>query len=77
MIDLLKKAGSEKNSFLVSGNLSLGISISQSVARYRFSNYLNGVEYSGVTVNIENSTKIVSFEDMRVFGKKSEIQAST
>ena len=69
MIDLLMKAGSQKDSFLASGNLSLRISTSQSIARYRFSNYLNGVEYSGVTVSIENSTKIVSFEDNRIWEK--------
>jgi hypothetical protein len=69
MIDLMEKAGSEEDSFVVSGNLSLRISITQSVARYQFSNYLNGVEYSGVAVNIENSTQIVSFEDARVWQK--------
>jgi hypothetical protein len=69
MIDLMKKAGSEEDSFVVSGNLSLRVSTSQTIAHYRFSNYLNGVEYSGVRVSIENSTKIVSFEDYRVWEK--------
>ena len=48
MIDLMKKVGSEKNLLEVSGNLSLRISINPSLAHYRFSNYLNGVEYTGV-----------------------------
>jgi hypothetical protein len=69
MIDLMKKVGSEKDSFEISGNLSFGISITQSGANYQFSNYLNGVDYSGVTVGIGNSTGDVYFEDTRVWEK--------
>jgi hypothetical protein len=69
MIDLLKKAGSEKDLFVVSGNLSLRISIWQSLVQYRFSSYLNGVEYSGVAVGFENSNGGVFFDDYRVWQK--------
>lgn len=69
MIDLMKKVGSEKNLLEVSGNLSLQISIYPSLAHYRFSNYLNGVEYTGVTVSMGNSTGDVFFDDYRVWQK--------
>ena len=67
MIDLMKKVGSEKNLLEVSGNLSLRISINSLLAEYRFSNYLNGVEYTGVTVSMGNSSGDVFFEDYRVW----------
>ncbi len=67
MIDLMKKVGSEKNLLKVSGNLSLRISISPLLAEYRFSNYLNGVEYAGVTVSMGNSSGDVFFDDYRVW----------
>jgi hypothetical protein len=69
MIDLVKKVGSEKNLLEVSGNLSLRISISPLLAEYRFSNYLNGVEYTGVTVSMGNSSGDVFFDDYRVWQK--------
>ncbi len=69
MIDLMKKVGSEKNLFEVSGNLSLRISINPLLAHYRFSNYLNGVEYTGVSVSMGNSSGDVFFDDNRVWQK--------
>jgi hypothetical protein len=69
MIDLMKKVGSEKNSLEVSGNLSLRISISPQLAEYRFSNYLNGVEYTGVTVSMGNYSGDVFFDDYRIWQK--------
>ena len=69
MIDLMQKVGSERNLLEVSGNLSLRISISPSLAHYRFSNYLNGVEYTGVTVSMGNSSGDVFFNDYRVWQK--------
>jgi hypothetical protein len=69
MIDLMKKVGSEKNLLEVSGNLSLRISINPSLAEYRFSNYLNRVEYTGVTVSMGNYSGDVFFDDYRVWQK--------
>src|SRR5665647_277920 len=65
----MKQVGSEKNLLEVSGNLSLHISISPSLVQYRFSNYLNGVEYTGVTVSMGNSSGDVFFDDYRVWQK--------
>src|SRR5665647_1097032 len=65
----MKQVGSEKNLLEVSGNLSLHISISPSLVQYRFSNYLNGVEYTGVTVSMGNYSGDVFFDDYRVWQK--------
>jgi hypothetical protein len=69
MVDLMKKVGSEKSVLEVSGDLSLKISFSSHLAEYRFSNYLNGVEYTGVTVSMGNSSGDVFFDDTRVWQK--------
>lgn len=69
MIDLMKQVGSEKNILEVSGNLSLRISVNQLLAEYQFSSYLNGVEYTGVTVSMSNSSGDVFFDDYRVWEK--------
>ncbi len=69
MEDLMVKAGSEKNTFLVLGNESLRITVhSSGLAEYKFSNYIEGVEYTGVSVAMSNSSsRDVFFTDSRAF----------
>jgi hypothetical protein len=72
MVELMKKVGSEKNVLEVLGDLSLRISISPNLANYQFSNYINGVEYSGVIVSMGNSSGDIFFDDTRVWQKIGE-----
>lgn len=69
MEDLMVKVGSEKNTFQVSGNESLRITVlSDGFGEYKFSNYLEGVEYTGVSVAMGNSSsRDVFFTDSRAF----------
>ncbi len=69
MENLMVKVGSEKNSFQVSGNESLRITVlSDGLGEYKFSNYLEGVEYTGVSVAMGNSSgRDVFFKDSRAF----------
>lgn len=64
MVTLLKQVGSEQNVFQASGNLSLRILGYSNTAEYRFSNYLNGVEYSGISI-AQTSTGAIFFTDNR------------
>jgi hypothetical protein len=81
MVELLKKVGSEKIGLQVDGNLSLRISLYQSgLGIYQFSNYLNGVEYTYVSIGMDNQTTgDVFFTDSRVFQKigNTQINVST
>jgi hypothetical protein len=69
MEDLMVKVGSEKNTFQVSDNESLRITVlSDGFGSYKFSNYLEGVEYTGVSVDMGNSSRRdVFFTDSRAF----------
>jgi hypothetical protein len=69
MEDLMVKVGSEKNIFQVSGNESLRIIVlSDGLGTYKFSNYLNGVEYTGVSIAMGNSSsRDLFFTDSRAF----------
>jgi hypothetical protein len=69
MEDLMTNVGSEKNVLEVCGNESLEITVlSDGFGEYTFSNYLNGVEYTGVSVSMGNSSSSdVFFTDSRVF----------
>jgi hypothetical protein len=71
MEDLMEKVGSEKNVLEVFGNESLRITVlSDGFGEYKFSNYLNGVEYTGVSVSMGNSSsRDVFFTDSRAFKK--------
>ena len=71
MEDLMAKVGSEKNVLEVWGNESLRITVlSDGFGEYKFSNYLNGVEYTGVSVSMGNSSRRdVFFTDSRAFQK--------
>jgi hypothetical protein len=51
MAALLQQVGSEQSTFHVIGNLSLRIQLYSNTGEYRFSNYINGVEYSGVSIS--------------------------
>jgi hypothetical protein len=66
MVDLMEKVGSDKTAFEVSGNQSLRITLSSDgFGEYQFSNYLNGVEYTGVTISMGKPTSDVFFTDSR------------
>jgi hypothetical protein len=68
MVDLMEKVGSDKTAFEVSGNQSLRITLSSDgFGEYQFSNYLNGVEYTGVTISMGEPTSDVFFTDSRAF----------
>lgn len=69
METLMVKVGSEKNMFQVSGNESLRITVlSDGFGEYKFSNYLEGVEYTGVSVAMGNSSgRGIFFTDSRAF----------
>jgi hypothetical protein len=69
MEDLMVKVGSEKNTFQVSANESLRITVlSDGFGQYKFSNYLDGLEYTGVFVGMGNSSSgDVFFTDSRAF----------
>ena len=71
METLMVKVGSEKNVLEVSGNESLRITVhSDGFGEYQFSNYFGGVEYTGVTVSMGNSSsRDVFFTDSRAFEK--------
>ena len=71
MEDLMAKVGSEKNVLEVWGNESLRITVlSDGFGEYKFSNYLSGVEYTGVSVSMSNSSgRDVFFTDSRAFEK--------
>ena len=63
---MLKKVGAEKDVFEMGGNLSLRISVHPNeLATYQFSNYLNGVEYSYVSIAIADRSNDVFFSDTR------------
>lgn len=64
MVILLRQVGFEQSVFRASGNLSLRIQLSSDGGQYSFSNYLNGVEYSGVCISQSNSGSIF-FTDNR------------
>lgn len=51
MAALLQQVGSEQSTFYVSGNMSLRIQLYSNTGEYRFSNYINGVEYSGISIS--------------------------
>lgn len=78
MVNLLKKVGQETPGLQVDGNLSLRISISQSgFGSYRFSNYLNGVEYTYVSIAMRNQTNgNLDFTDSRVYNKIGDTHIS-
>jgi hypothetical protein len=61
---LLRQVGSEKNVFQASGNLSLNIRLYADVGEYRFSNYISGVEYSGLCISQSQGGSIL-FTDNR------------
>ncbi len=69
MEDLMSKVGSEKNVLEVCGNESLRITVlSDGFGEYTFSNYLNDVEYTGVSISMgSSSSSDVFFTDSRVF----------
>ncbi len=69
METLMVKVGSEKNVLEVSGNQSLRITaLSDGFGEYKFSNYFHGVEYTGVSVSMGNSSGgSVFFTDSRAF----------
>jgi hypothetical protein len=70
MENLMAKVGSEKNVLEVSGNESLRITLySSGFGIYQFSNYFEGVEYTGVTIAMGNSTGDLFFTDSRAFHK--------
>lgn len=64
MATLLQQVGSEHSTFQVSGNLSLRIQLYSNTGEYRFSNYINGVEYSGIWIT-QSSTGAIFFTDNR------------
>lgn len=64
MAALLRQVGSEQSTFQTSGNMSLKIQGYSNNAEYRFSNYLNGVEYSGIWIT-QSSTGAIFFTDTR------------
>lgn len=63
--NLMHQVGSEKSLLQVSGNISLRIQQYSDNAEYRFSNYINGVEYTGITLGEGNQTGSVGFSDNR------------
>jgi hypothetical protein len=69
MENLMVKVGSEKNTFQISGNESLRITVlSDGLGTYKFSNFLDGVEYTGITFAMGNSSsRDVFFTDSRAF----------
>ena len=69
MENLMVKVGSDKNTFQVSGNESLRITIlSDGLGTYKFSNYLDGVEYTGISIAMSNSSsRDLFFTDSRAF----------
>jgi hypothetical protein len=71
MVELLRKVGQERIGLQVDGNLSLRISTFQSgLGIYRFSNYLNGVEYTYLSIAMKNQTYgDFDFSVNRVFQK--------
>ncbi len=71
MEDLMIKVSSEKNVLEILDNESLRITVHpDGFGEYKFSNYLNGVEYTGVSVSMGNSSKRdVFFTDSRAFEK--------
>jgi hypothetical protein len=64
MAALMPQVGYEHNILEVSGNLSLKILGYSNTAEYRFSNYLNEVEYSGIWIT-QSSTGAIFFTDNR------------
>ena len=65
MATLLQQVGSEHSTFQVSGNLSLRIQLYSNTGEYRFSNYINGVEYSGISIS-QSERGSIFFTDNRV-----------
>jgi hypothetical protein len=68
MADKLRQVGFEQSIFQASGNLSLRIQLYSDVGEYHFNNYINGVEYSGVSITQGRSGSIF-FTDNRVSQK--------
>jgi hypothetical protein len=64
MAALLRQVGCELNVFQVSGNISLKTQGHSNSAEYCFSNYFNGVEYSGISIT-QSSTGAIFFTDNR------------
>lgn len=64
-VNLMHQVGSERSLLQVSGNLSLRIQMYSDNAEYRFSNYINGVEYTHITIGEGNRTGSVGFSDNR------------
>lgn len=64
-VNLMHQVGSEKSLLQVSCNISLKIQQYSDHAEYRFSNYINGVEYTGITLGEGNQTGSVGFSDNR------------
>jgi hypothetical protein len=68
MADMMEKVGADQTAFEVSGNQSLRISLlSDGFGEYSFSNYLNGVEYTGISIDMGRPTFDVFFTDSRAF----------
>lgn len=63
--DLMRQVGSERSLLQASGNISLHIQQYSDTAEYRFSNYINGVEYTSIGIAEGNSTGGVHFSDNR------------
>jgi hypothetical protein len=64
MAALLQQVGSEKSTFQFVGNLSLRIQLYSNTGEYRFSNYINGVEYSGISIS-QSERGNIFFSDNR------------
>jgi hypothetical protein len=69
MEDLMVKVGTEKNTFQVLGDESLRITVrSSGLGEYKFSQYYEGVEYTGLSISMGNSSsRDVFFTDSRAF----------
>jgi hypothetical protein len=64
-INLMNQVGSERSLLQASGNISLTIQMYSDEAEYRFSNYINGVEYTSIIIGEGNRTGRVGFSDNR------------
>jgi len=65
MVNLLRDVGSQRNATENSGNLSLKISVGYPLTEYKFSNTLNGVDYTGLTLYFGNGSGDLFFENTR------------